>query len=396
MAKKDRKKRSMPKGATKKAARKGTSTGPLTLPKGFQFMNESKFPDPDKERSIFDILPYEITDPKHPDVVAGLVEVGDIWYRRPYKQHRDIGADNRKRICRRSIGKSCPICDHRSELMKDADAEENVVEALRAKDRDLYNPRPKNGKQKDERCVYDQSFHLFQKKLDAELQDPDNEEFEDFANLEGGASLKVRWAERTWGKATFYEADKVDLKSRKEDYDEDILDEVCDLDKVINDNILSYEQLQNEFFEMNDGPAESESEKTDDDHSRQRKSADKPEEDPEPEKEGLTYPKTWKQLNKMEEDELVALAIALDNKEKKVKKLDEDELKELIADDLEIKIPKKEEPEPEPKKEEKPKPSGKKKDKDKPECPHGHNWGGADDHKECDDCDKWDDCIAAA
>lgn len=90
MAKKGKKK-SQFAGKTSADAKKrrteGTSYGHLSLPKGVSVFKEVK------GKNYFDILPYEVKEAKHPDRddEMGKAIPGELWYKRPYKLHRNIG-----------------------------------------------------------------------------------------------------------------------------------------------------------------------------------------------------------------------------------------------------------------------------------------------------------------
>jgi len=49
-----------------------------------------------------------------------------------YWLHRNVGANNESVICPSSIGKKCPICEHRAQMLKDgADWNDDAVKALK-------------------------------------------------------------------------------------------------------------------------------------------------------------------------------------------------------------------------------------------------------------------------
>ena len=83
-------------------------------------------------RFILDILPYEVADKKHPDRVGE----GFLWYKRPFAIHKSVGVNNEAVVCPKSIGKPCPICEHRETLNwdKDEDPEEYRAEQIQALD----------------------------------------------------------------------------------------------------------------------------------------------------------------------------------------------------------------------------------------------------------------------
>ena len=127
---KKKKSTSVFKGRIKENAskrKKGSAYGYLRIPKGVDVFS----PDPDSTVEM-DIMPYVVTTKNHPDGI----EKGGIWYKRPFKTHRSIGADPQTVVCPTTIGKKCPICEKRAELKKEG-GEEEEIKALRPSDRNL-------------------------------------------------------------------------------------------------------------------------------------------------------------------------------------------------------------------------------------------------------------------
>lgn len=246
-----KKKQSNFRGKVAGDARKQSAGGGsrhLNLPKGISLFA----PEPGSKNVLLDFLPYIVSDPKHPDrnVEAGVAIEGSQWYKRPYKVHRNIGAGNGDTVvCLQSIGKKCPICVKRDELYK-AEADEDDIKALHASDRILYIVIPlKNKKFEEVPHIFDISWYNFSKLLKEELDE--NEEHEVFPDLEEGETLKIRWAAKVIGKGKpFPEASKIEFVERDSAYDEDILEEVPDLDKVLK--ILPYKELLAKFMESED------------------------------------------------------------------------------------------------------------------------------------------------
>jgi hypothetical protein len=211
----------------------------LTLPEGVEFYK------PEKGTDEFDILPYKVTVDTHPEV-----KKGELWYERTYLAHRNVGPEEKFIICPRTIGKRCPICEEYQKLKKDPNAEEEVVDGLRAKERELFNVVMKDGD--GSVMILDISTFLFGRKLEEEIREGD-EANAAFAELTGGKTLKVRWENKSMGKQKFVETGRIDFEDR-EDIDEAALDAVVDLDKAMK--ILSYEEIDKIFQAGGDEPAE--------------------------------------------------------------------------------------------------------------------------------------------
>ena len=153
----------------------------VNLPKGFRFFS------PKKGTYYIDILPYIVSDKNHPDEIP----VGETWYRREILVHKKIGTKEKNYICPRTIGKPCPICEYRTELMKDPDHDDKEIQALKPQVKHLYNILDKTDDPKNEEIqIFEFSYYNFGRVLDEELKEED-EEFS-FADLQGGYTLRVQ------------------------------------------------------------------------------------------------------------------------------------------------------------------------------------------------------------
>jgi hypothetical protein len=207
--------------------------------------------------------------------------------------------------------------------------------------------------------IWDVSWYLFQKLLNDEVEE--NEDNEVFPDIEEGLTLKIRFDSKQFGKGKPYpEASRIDFKERDEQYTEEILDSVPDLDKVLK--VLSYEEIQNMFFELDDEPTETIDEEDAEETSKpiRRKKVVKEEIEEEEIKE-----------EEIEEEKPIR------HRKKAVEKEDEEEDKPVKP--VRRKHAKKEEPKEEENK-----------------CPFGHVFGADNDScRDCDECDEWDACFDA-
>jgi len=408
----------------KRQSRNNSGFGHLNLPKGVVLYS----PVPGQKESI-DIIPYIVSDPKHPDAnaEAGIAGVGDLWYKRPYKTHRQVGVNNETVVCLASFGKKCPICEYKKQRTKEG-AEKDELKGYNTSNRNLYVIIPIGVKKREEEIhIFDFSQFNFQDLLNEELEE--NEDNEIFPDIEEGLTLAVRWAEEVFEKNKYAKAGRIDFNKRKSAYDESILDDVPDLDKVLKQ--LTYDELSAKFFEM-EGV-----EDVDDAPKRKTKSKIVEEEEEEDEAPKKRVGKTvstknkvklsWGDLSDMDDTELLEVA------ESYALEIDEDdysstsELAKLIADTLGVTIPnpkkrqqiveiEEEEEEDEAPKKRVGKPARKvvepdeeeeedltspkkkssktkgKKEEDE-ECPEGMEFGvDTDTDTACDDCPLWGDC----
>lgn len=195
----------------------------------------------DKRPAKMDIIPYEVQSTVHP---ADDVEQGDLFYCRPYKRHAQIGPENEKMVCPRSVRKPCPICEYREALMDDWDANELLIKDLRPSDRVLYYIRDNDDEDKIK--VMDISNFGFEDKLNEELVFCEEENSVDhFACLgDEGLTLSVRFITDPKLKK-FVRASKIDFRERRKPVDESIVDELPDMDKVLI--VKSAEQIKKLF-----------------------------------------------------------------------------------------------------------------------------------------------------
>lgn len=333
--------------------------GYINLPEGVKLLKLEE----DTSRIDLDFLPYEVTDPKHldRDDKNGLAQVGDLWYRKPFKVHRYVGENNDTVVCLRTFGKPCPICEHREKLIKDG-ATKDVFKEFYPRSRSLYPVIPIGVKGfKEDITLWDMSDELFQKILNEELaENPDDD---NFPNLEDGKTLtlKIRW--ESIGKNKFPEVRNISFHER-EPYNEDILDDVPKLDELFK--VLSYEELSAKFFDLDmedDGGGLKDVDNEDEPPQRTRgrsERSERSEKEERPERSSTRQERTTSREDK-----------------------DTDEDKPTRS------RPSKEEKSERPSRE---RSSSNEKDK----CPHGHKFGvDAEDFKECDTCKVWGDCLDA-
>lgn len=227
--------------------------GYLKLPKGVNVFKEEP-----GSRVKLDILPYVVTDPNHPDRddSLGIAVPGALWYKRPFKLHRNIGYNNTSLVCPTSVGKRCPICEYKQRLLKEGKSwNDEPVRALRTFLRNLYVVVPIDNKNYEEKpYIWDISDHLFQNKLNMELEE--NPEYTSFPDLEEGYTLRIRFTEEQFGKNKFADTGRIDFEKREKVYDKSILDKIPNLDEVLV--VLPYEQIEAKFFDSEEDDAPSE------------------------------------------------------------------------------------------------------------------------------------------
>ena len=235
--------------------RSGAQYGHLILPKGVSIFKETP-----GGRARLDIVPYKVTDMNHLDRhdEKQIALPGTLWYKRPFRIHRNVGGDGDSAVCLSSIRKKCPICEYRAERTKKNAAKEET-DALRASLRNLYAVIPREMKDLEEKpYIWDISQFLFQELLTEELRE--NEAYEIFPDLQEGLPLRIRFESKTLGgnSRPFADASRIDFEERDFKYDNTVLEAVPSLDEVLK--IYSYDELERKFLEVD---PEEEEEKSD-------------------------------------------------------------------------------------------------------------------------------------
>ena len=341
-----------------------SSYGYLQIPKGVDIFKEEP-----STRVFLDFLPYRVTSERHMDRddSLGIAVPGELWYKRPFLIHRNIGGGNDAVVCPTSVGKKCPICEYRAKLFKEGSASKEETDALKVSRRNLYVVVPIGHKEYEEKPhIWDISQYLFQDMLNDEIEDdPENAVFPD---LEEGLTLRIRFGEGSIGSNRFAETSRIDFRERKRGYDEEILEEVPNLDECLL--IHPYEKLERMFLELED-----EEDATMDEEPSEPES----EEDEQKEEEDLDG-MSRRELLDFARDRGIRIRGAKTMPLKRLRRTIKEELEDL-GEAEEGKVEKV--------------PEGKKEKEENP-CPYGHVFG-ADCEKfpECDECDKWDECIDA-
>ena len=202
-----------------------------------------------EKKILIDILPYVTSN--NPEVDAG-----ETWYQRTVFVHYNVGIQESSRLCPKTIGKPCPICNYAKELAKNKDADKEEIKALRPKERELFNVIDLNEPDKGVQ-LWEISFHNFGKQLEEEIREGDDA-WAGFSDLEGGMSLQVRFSKESFqGGNPFLKASRIDFIERDGDYEDSTLEGVFDLDNILV--VWDYEDLEKEFFGMDmDAPEEGE------------------------------------------------------------------------------------------------------------------------------------------
>lgn len=239
-----------------------------------------------------DIIPFPVGK-KHPYVVKGKLDKGDMFYSLPIWAHRNIGAGGKTVICpNRNFGHPCPICEEAEEMKRKAKTEEEKAAVPFAALRLFYNvvdyDDPDKGIQ-----VFETNAKYFEEPLKAAQTDADKEaekEGEDakfFADPENGLTVKILGTEKKFNGNKYIEPTNVSLVPRKRDVSE-FVDSAIRFDTLIEEP--TYDELvaimngaDSDDDEEDDAPRAVKKAPVDEDGDRPaKKPAPKDEEDDEP------------------------------------------------------------------------------------------------------------------
>jgi hypothetical protein len=259
------------KGQVEKSKESGKKNyGYLKIPKG---INVYSVDIPKKLMDLkvkFDIMPYIVKDAKHPDRELG-AEVGGAWWRRPVKVHRNIGVNNESVICPTTIGKKCPICEHQKKISGEGATKEEV-KALSPSYRSIFIVRPKEDKNfEDDYHVFDISDYNFYTPFMVDVEEGDQY---NFPSLDDGMTIECKFHKESFMGNSFPQAIRTYFRDRDEQYGDEVLDEVPNLDDMIQ--ILSYEDLKIKYFEIDEDEEDGGKLEDDDDDDDEPKRKSKP------------------------------------------------------------------------------------------------------------------------
>lgn len=158
---------------------------------------EVRFELPESKEPItynIDILPYAIKNEDHPDVLKGLLGIGNGQYLLDVYVHFNVGkiGNNKGRsfLCiKKMYNKPCPICEYWRTL--DSKDDEEEYKALKVKHRCLYNIREVGS---NEIKIFNISYHQFEEELTEESKaNSVDGACKDFVHPEMGSTVKFRF-----------------------------------------------------------------------------------------------------------------------------------------------------------------------------------------------------------
>lgn len=198
---------------------------------------------PKKGKNEIRVVPFVMTGKNMEDI-----DKGELWFRMQILKHFSIGAENKSVICPRTIGKKCPICEHRSALIAQGkDKQDDEVKALAPKKRDIFNVIDLS---EDDSTVHvwEVSNYNFGRKLEEEIREADDEDVAaQFADPKDGAILTIRMVEKSIGGNKYLETSRVDF-TPSDPLDQEVIDQAIPFDQCLV--VKGYDELNRMLFDL--------------------------------------------------------------------------------------------------------------------------------------------------
>ena len=156
-------------------------------------------------------------------------EEGYQWYCLPYPVYRGLGIDEKNFVAiHKLLGKKDPVAEHFAKLRRQ-DAEWEDMQDFAPKDRTIMlvfvHEEADKGLQ-----FYETSYHSFGKQLQEEVDDNGEEFATNFDDIEGGATVQVRFKAENIGMGNpWIKAGKINLIEREDGFTADDDDELMEL-----------------------------------------------------------------------------------------------------------------------------------------------------------------------
>ena len=220
------------------------------------------------KKKIVDLIPYVASN--HP-----YVDAGELTYERTFYVHAKVGPDEESRICPKYThgGEGrCPICEYRTKLGKDPDADEEMVKALKHKRRQLFLPYDHDDEEQGVQ-LWEYSHWNFGKHLEAYIEDSDEDEgYDIFHDPDDGFTLRLGFSQETYGSNKYFESSSIRMLERKKAQIKkvhELLEHGISLDDLLI--IPSYDEL---YALFNDEPVKKDKKKKDKKKDKKKKDKD--------------------------------------------------------------------------------------------------------------------------
>lgn len=211
-----------------------------------------------------DFMPY-VAGTNNPNADEGFVH-----YENTYWIHNIPTPDGTRGYCclNKTFGEKCYICSELAKATRSGTLDQDTIDKMSAKERQLFNVKDLDEPEKDFQ-IMEFNWWEFGRHVDAKVQA--KAKYKSFYHLEGGRTLEVTTEEKSFMGKNRYVPKNFEFEER-EDYDNDVLDQVACLDelpiKMTNEELKA-------IFEQ----APMDSDKDDDDPKGKGKTVPKDDED---------------------------------------------------------------------------------------------------------------------
>lgn len=209
-----------------------------------------------------DVLSYDADSESNPSI-----EEDCRHYERIFYVHRGIGPNNKQVICpARNFEEPCPICEWIAEAASDPDMDSDNYQDYKVKKRQLFNvfvhDESEKGVQIHEGPFSNGLGEALKDKID--IADEDDPVLAFFHDDENGMTLKILTGENPpYG----VKIRSVDFKARKKALSEDLLESVVNLDELVSESALEYDEIKKMFAQT----AKEDDDEDEDEKPRKRK-----------------------------------------------------------------------------------------------------------------------------
>lgn len=172
------------------------------------------------------------------------VDEGTLWWERTFYTHRNIGTQPKSHYTcpAATAGKPCPVCEYVAKENRNPKADKKLLKELEPKKRQLFNIFDHEEEDKGVQ-VLEMSYHLFGKPLVAKINHADEDDnYENFFHSEDGLTLKLGVEQKTQGGSPYQEVVDVEFKTRKEELDAELFENVYNLDELVK--VMTYKELK--------------------------------------------------------------------------------------------------------------------------------------------------------
>lgn len=179
---------------------------------------------------------------------------GAAFYERTYFVHYGVGPGKGKAyVCSyHTFGERCAVCDFISQEARSSNPDKDLLKAMKAKERQLFYVRDMDDPKKQIK-LWDYSFHLYGKFLDAYVKQGDNDEYRTFFDPDNGYYVKATFNEESMGGgSSFGKVVAIEMKPRPASVPWKVIDNLPCLDELLIKT--PYDDVKRQLYQIDDMP----------------------------------------------------------------------------------------------------------------------------------------------